>query len=145
MCVTLEGLWLVSDRIVDFLFLTKVHWSRRAKKLLIQQKTSLTWYVSHWKNYGWLLIELSIFDFSSNLTGPDLQYLSASELSQSMLVIHQKHPNQAKDLINMVCVTLEELWMVSDRIVDFRFLVFRQISQIQTLNNFLFLNYHRAC
>ena len=72
-CVTLEGLWLVSDRIVDFLFLTKVHWSRRAKKLLIQQKTSLTWYVSHWKNYGWLLIEFSIFGFSSNFTDPNLK------------------------------------------------------------------------
>ena len=81
-----------------------------------------------WKNYGWFLIELSIFDFSSNLTGPDLQYLSASELSQSMLVIHQKHPNQAKDLINMVCVTLEGLWMVSDRIDDFRFFFKFQMS-----------------
>ena len=29
--------------------------------------------------------------------------------------------NQATDLIKMVSVTLEELWMVSDRIVDFQF------------------------
>ena len=99
------------------------HVSYASKKVLIKQKTSSTWYVLLWKDYGWFLIELSIFDFSSNLTGPDLQYLSASELSQSMLVIHQKHPNQAKDLINMVCVTLEGLWMVSDRIVVFRFFI----------------------
>ena len=35
-----------------------------------------------------------------------------------MLVMHQ-----AIDLIKMVYVTLEGLWMVSDRIVDFRFIV----------------------
>ena len=60
--VTLEGLWMVSDRIVNFRFFTK------------------------------------------------------------------KAPNQAKDLINMVCVTLEGLWMVSDRIEDFRFFFKFQMS-----------------
>ena len=38
----------------------------------------------------------------------------------------QKAPNQAKiyqDLIKMVSIPLEGLWMVSDRIVDFRFFV----------------------
>ena len=35
----------------------------------------------------------------------------------------KKAPNQAKDLIKMVSVTLEELWMVSDRIADFQFFV----------------------
>ena len=35
----------------------------------------------------------------------------------------KKPSNQAKELINMVCVTVEGLWMVSDRIVDFRFFV----------------------
>ena len=46
--------------------------------------------------------------------------------------MHQKAPNQAKiyqDLIKMVSITLEGLWMVSDR----------------TCNNFQFLNYHGAC
>ena len=36
----------------------------------------------------------------------------------------QKAPNQAKisqDLIKMVGITLEKLWMVSDKIVDFGF------------------------
>ena len=40
--------------------------------------------------------------------------------------MHQKAPNQAKlyqDLIKMVSVTLEGLWMFSDRIVDFQFFV----------------------
>ena len=41
------------------------------------------------------------------MTGLDQQKFSVFELSQSMLVTHQKAPNQAKDLINMVCVTLE--------------------------------------
>ena len=44
------------------------------------------------------------------------------KLSWSMLAI-KKAPNQAKDLINMVSVTLEGLWMVSDRIADFQFFV----------------------
>ena len=38
----------------------------------------------------------------------------------------KKAPNQAKlyhDLIKMLSVTLEKLWLVSDRIVDFRFFV----------------------
>ena len=33
--------------------------------------------------------------------------------------MHQKGPNQAKDLINMVSVILEGLWMISDGIIDF--------------------------
>ena len=38
----------------------------------------------------------------------------------------KKVPNQAKidlDFIKIVSITLEGLWMVSDRIVDFRFFV----------------------
>ena len=40
--------------------------------------------------------------------------------------MHQKSPNQAKtcqDLIKMVSTTLEKLWMISVKIVDFRFFV----------------------
>ena len=40
--------------------------------------------------------------------------------------MHQKAPNKAKiyqDLIKMVSITLEKVWMVSDKIVDFRFFV----------------------
>ena len=78
-CVTLEGLWMVSDRIIDFQFFLKFHksgpaiifsfWtltehaSYASKKLLIKQKTSWTWCLFLWKDYGWFLIELSIFDF----------------------------------------------------------------------------------
>ena len=44
-----------------------------------------------------------------------------------MLVIDQKKtPNQTKiypDFIKMVSITLERLWMFSDRVVDFQFLV----------------------
>ena len=61
------------------------------------------------------------FRFSSNLTGPDLQKFSVFKLSQSMLVIHHKAPNEAKHFIKIVGVTVEGLWMVSDRIVDFLF------------------------
>ena len=89
---TLEGLWMVSDRIVDFRFFVKFHRSRTAiifsfwtitehvsyplKKLLIKLRfirTSSRWWVLLWKDYGCFLIELSIFNFSSNFTGQDLQ------------------------------------------------------------------------
>ena len=93
-------------RIVDFRFFVKLHrsgpaiifsfWSLTehvsyaSKKLLIKQKTSSTWCMLLWKDYVWFLIKLSIFDFLSNFTGPDMQYFSCFELSESMLVIHQK-------------------------------------------------------
>ena len=73
--------------------------------------------------YARFLIELSIVNFFSNFTGQELQNFSFIELSQSILVMHQKDPNQAKDHINMVSVTLEVLRMISDRIVDFRFFI----------------------
>jgi len=73
-CVTLEGLWMVSDRIVGFRFFIKFDRSRHAlicsfwaitdhvdyqtKKLLIKQKTSSTWWVLLSNYYGWFLIEL---------------------------------------------------------------------------------------
>ena len=41
-----------------------------------------------------VMIELSIFDFLSNFTCPDLQLFSVLELPQSMLVITA--PNQTK-------------------------------------------------
>ena len=64
---------------------------------------------------------------------------SFSTLTEQLCI--KKAPNQAKDLINMVRVSLEELWMVSDS----RFSFFRQISQVRTCNNFQFLNSHRTC
>ena len=57
--------------------------------------------------------------------------------------MHQKAPNQAKDLMNMVSVTLEGLWIVSDRIVDFIFSA--KISQVRTYNNFQILNTYGTC
>ena len=88
-CVTLERLLMVSVRIVDFRFFAKFHKSGPAiifrfgtltehvsyasKKLLIKQKTSSTWCVLLWKDYEWFLLELSIFNFSSNFIGPDMQ------------------------------------------------------------------------
>ena len=43
----------------------------------------------------------------------------------------------------MVNVSLEGLSMFSDRSVDF--LIFPQISQVRTCNNFQFFNCHRTC
>ena len=90
--ITLEGLWMFSDRIVDFQFCIKFHrsgpaiifsfWtitkhvSYASKKLLIKPRfirASSKWSVLLWKDYGCFLMKLSIFDFSWNFTGPDLQ------------------------------------------------------------------------
>ena len=89
---TLEGLWMFSDRIVDFQFFDKFHMSGPAiifnfwtitehvsyasKKLLIKPKfvrTSSRWWKLLRKNYGWFQLKFLIFDSSSNFTGPGLQ------------------------------------------------------------------------
>ena len=52
------------------------HVSYASKKLLIKPRfirTSSRWSVLLWKDCGWFLLGLSIFDFSSNFTAPDLQ------------------------------------------------------------------------
>ena len=85
--ITLEGLWMFSDRIVNFQLFMNFHrsgpaiifnfWtitehvSYASKKLLIKPRfiwTSSRWSVLLWKDYGWFLIKLSIFNFSSNFT-----------------------------------------------------------------------------
>ena len=90
--ITQEGLWMFSDRIDDFLFFVKFHMSGPAiifsfrtitehvsygpKKLLRKPRfirASSRWSVLLWKNYGCFLIKLSMFNFSSNFTSPDLQ------------------------------------------------------------------------
>ena len=144
--ITLEGFWMVSDRIVDFQFFVKFHRSGPAKifsfRTIMEQvsyqskrfliKPRLIWtsrrrWVLLWKDFGWFQIELLIFNFSSNFTGPDLKKFSVFELSCSIVSYQSnKVPNQAKidqDFMKMVSITLEGLWMVSDRIVDFRFFV----------------------
>ena len=107
--ITLEGLWMVSDRIVHFQFFVKFHrsgpakifsfWtitehvSSQSKRFLIHPRlirTSWRWWVLLWKDFGWFQIELSIFDFLSNFTGPDLQKFSVFELSRRRLVIYRK-------------------------------------------------------
>ena len=90
--ITLEGLWMVSDKIFDFQFLIQFHRSGpsiifsfstiaehvsyASKKLLIKPRfirTSSRWSVLLWKDYGRFLIKFLIFNCSSNFTGPDLQ------------------------------------------------------------------------
>ena len=92
------------------------------KRFLIKPRfiwTSSRWWVLLWKDYGWFQIELLIFDFSSNFTGPDMQKFSVFNYHGACSI---KVPNQANidlDFIKMVRITLEGLWMDSDRIVDF--------------------------
>ena len=80
--VTLEGLWMVSDRIVESRFFVKFHrswpaiifsfWtimehvSYLSKKLLIKPifiRTSSRWWVLLWNHYGWFMMELLDFRF----------------------------------------------------------------------------------
>ena len=144
--ITLEGLWMVSDRIVDFQFFVKFHRSGPAKffsfRTIMEQvsyqskrfliKPRLIWtsrrrWVLLWKDFGWFQIELLIFNFSSNFTGPDLKKIfSFWTITEQVSYQSKKVPNQAKidlDFKKMVSITLEEFWMVSDRIVDFQFFV----------------------
>ena len=77
--LSLEGLSMFSDKIVDFWFFVKFH---RSGPAIIFSFWTLTEHVSY---------------------------------ASKKLLIKQKN------LINSVSVTMERLWMVSDRIVDFRF------------------------
>ena len=90
--ISLEKVWMVSDKIVYFRFFVKFylsgpaiifsfstiteHVSYASKKLLIKRifiRTSSRWSVLLWKDCGWFLIKFFIFNFSSNFTGLDLQ------------------------------------------------------------------------
>ena len=79
---------MFSYRIVDFRFFVKFHRSGPAKifisltitenvsyaskKLLMASKDLINMVSVFWKDYGHFLIELSIFDFFSDFTAPDL-------------------------------------------------------------------------
>ena len=55
-------------------------------------------------------------------SGPG-KIFSFSTIMEHISYSSKKTPNHAKDLINMVSVTPDGLWMVSDRIVKSRFFV----------------------
>ena len=104
--VNLDGLWMVSDRIVKSRFVVKFHNSGPAKifsfstimenvsypskNLPTKRKTSSRWWVLLRKDYGWFVIELSIFDFSSNFTGPDLQKFSGFFTNMEYMIYSSK-------------------------------------------------------
>ena len=141
--IPLEGLWMVTDRIVDFQFFIKFHRSGPAiififwtimqhvsypsKKLLIKPRfirTSSRWSILLWRNCGWFLIGLSILDFlvKFHRSGPAVIF-SFWTITEH---VRKNVPNQAKiyqDFIMTVSFTLEGLWMVCDRIIDFRIFV----------------------
>ena len=67
------------------------------------------------KDYGWLLIGLLIFNFSSNLTGPDMKEFLVFGILYNLRGNHQESsksknapipPNICQDLIKMVNITL---------------------------------------
>ena len=71
---------------------------------------------------GWLQnCRFSIFrQISQVRTCNDFQFLNYHGAS---LLSIKKAPNQGKDLIQTVSVSLEGLWMVSDRIIDYQLFV----------------------
>ena len=82
--ITLERLWMFSDRIVDFQFFVKFH---RSGPATIFSFWTITEHVSY--------------------------------ASKKLLI----KPRFIRSLIKMVSITLERLWMFSERIVDFQFFV----------------------
>ena len=80
--ITLERLWMFSDRIVDFQFFVKFH---RSGPAIIFSFWTITQHVSY--------------------------------ASKKLLI----KPRFIRSLIKTVSITLERLWMFSDRIVDFQF------------------------
>ena len=159
--ITLEGLWMVSYRIVDFRFFVKFHMSRPAiifsfwtitehvsyasKKLLIKPwfiRASSRWWVLLWEGYGWFLIDFWFF-VKFHRSGPAIIFsfwTITEHVSKNFL-------NQAKiyqDFIMTVSFTLEGLWMVSDRIVNFQFFIKFHRSGPAIIFSF-WTSYHRAC
>ena len=98
---------MVSEKFVDFGSFVKFHRSRPAiifelswSMLIVHQESSPSAqdiegphhddvYYSR-TDYGWFLMGLSIFDFSSNLTGPDMQKLSVLRTSRNRRAINQE-------------------------------------------------------
>ena len=144
--ITLEGFWMVSDRIVDFWFFIKFHRSGPAKifsfrtiteevsyqskKVPNQAKIDLDFIkIVSITLEGFWMVSDRIVDFQFfvkfHRTGP-AKIFSFWTIMQHVSYQSNKVPNQAKidqDFMKMVSITLEGLWMVSDRIVDFRFFV----------------------
>jgi len=130
---TLERLWLLSDRFRFFVqfhryrlakifsfWTIREHVSYASKELLIKQKTSSTWSVLLWKDYAWFLIELSILDFHQIWHVRPAKIFIFWTITEHVSYASKQAPNQVKDLINMVSVTLDGLWIISDRIVNIR-------------------------
>ena len=55
------------------------------------------------KQYGWFTTVLKIFDFSSNLTSPDLQFL---DYNRACEISSTNHPSECQELIKMMFTTL---------------------------------------
>ena len=146
--ITVEGFWMVSDRIVDFWFFVKFHRSGPAKifsfwtitehvsyinqkRFLIKPRliwTSSRWWVLRTLEELWMVSDI-IVDFRFFITfhrsGP-AKICSFWTITDHVSYQSKKVRNQANidlDFIKMVSITLEGLWMVSDRIVDFQFFV----------------------
>ena len=138
--ITLEGLWTVSDRIVEFQFFVKFH---RSGPAIIFSFWTITEHVSkNVPNQAKIfqgLIKMVIITLEGLWTVSDriveFQFFVKFHRSGPAIIfsfwtitehVSKNVPNQAKiyqDFIMTVSFTREGLWMVSDRIVDFRFFV----------------------
>ena len=137
--VTPDGLWMVSDRIVKTRFFVKFHKSGPAiifsfstimehvsypsKKLLTSKRPHQDGECSSGRIMDGFLLNcrFSIFRQISQIrTCKNFQFVNHNGAQQLFI---KKAPSQAKDLINMVSVTPDGLWMVSDRIDKSRFFV----------------------
>ena len=140
--ITLEGLWMVLDRIVDFRFFAKFHRSGPAKifsfRTIMEQVSYQSKKVPNQAKIdqdfmklvsitleGFWMASDRIVDFRFFVKF----YRSAPAKIFSFLTIKEHVSCQSKkvlkpskiylDFKKMVSITLEGFWMVSDRIVDF--------------------------
>ena len=166
--ITLEGLWMVLDRIVDFRFFAKFHRSGPAKifsfwtitehvscqskkvpnpskiDLDFKKMVSITlegiWMVSDRIVDFWFFVKFHRY-------GP-AKIFSFRTIMEQVSYQSKKVHNQAKidqDFMKMVSITLQGFWMVSDRIVDFRFLVKFYRSGPAKIFSFWTITEHVSC
>ena len=87
-------------------------------------------------DYGWILIDWQISIFRQISQVRICNNVQFFNYHGARYLSIKKPPNQAKDLIKMVSVTPEGLWMISYRIVDVRFFVKFHMPDLQKFSVF---------
>ena len=149
--IPLEGLWMVSDRIVDLQFFVKFHKSRHAiifsfwtitqhvsyqllrKPRLI--RTSSRWWVLLWKVYEWFLIDFRYF-VKFHRSRPAIIFSLWTITEQVSYQLPMK-PRFFRNSSRWWVLHWKDYgWFL----IDFRFLI-----KFHRFGPSIFFNYHRTC